>query len=116
MHTLSTDHRVLHVYLPWLTALLAATLELEGIHRLRRILFGVHPVRVGVRWMLLIVLGMVGAIGLSYALIYLDHAMHTRAVGYWLSWVVYLTYMTVLGELERQAGQAPLPDTDQESV
>ena len=42
MHTLSTDHRVLHVYLPWLTALLAATLELEGIHRLRRILIHRH--------------------------------------------------------------------------
>ena len=118
MHTLSTDHRVLHVYLPWLTALLAATFELEGIHRLRRILCGVHPIPPGVRWMLLIVLGMVGAIGLGYALIYLDHAMHTRAVGYWLSWVVYLTYITLLGELERRAARTARPDmsTDPEEL
>ena len=116
MHTLSTDHRVLQVYLPWLAALLAGAHEWEGGHRLRRAMWGVHPIPPGVGWLVLCGLGMAGAIGLSYALIYLDHAMHTRAVGYWLPWGIYLTYMFVLAERERRAPRIAPPNIDSEDL
>ena len=103
MHTLHADPRVMTLYLPWIAAVLATALELEGVHRLRRILFGVHPPRAGAGWLLLIALGMGGAIALSYTLIYLDAQMHTSAVGYWLPWIIYLTYMTIVAERERRA-------------
>jgi hypothetical protein len=47
MHTLHTNPRILHIYLPWLASALAAALELEGAHRLRRAMWGVHPIRPG---------------------------------------------------------------------
>ena len=117
MHTLSTDHRVLQVYLPWLAALLAGALEWEGVHRLRRAMWGVHPIPPGVGWLVLCGLGMAGAIALSYALIYICHALHSAAPGYWLPWSVYLGYMTVIVELERrgQRGAAlSVSDSDSE--
>ena len=110
MHTLHADPRVMTLYLPWIAAVLATALELEGVHRLRRALFGVHPVQAGAGWLLLIALGMGGAAGLSYTLIYLDAQMQLSAVGYWLPWIVYLTYMTVLAERERRAQLAERPD------
>ena len=103
MHTLTTNPRIMTVYLPWLASALAAALELEGVHRMHRILFGVHPVQAGAGWLLLIALGMAGAIALSYTLIYVDHLLHSAPVGYWLPWAVYLTYMTAVAERERRA-------------
>jgi hypothetical protein len=91
------------VYLPWLAAMLAGALELEGAHRLRRALFGVHPIPAGARWLLLCVLGMGGAAGLSYTLIYFARALHVPARGYWLPWIVYFGYMVVVAERERRA-------------
>ena len=108
MHTLTTNPRVLHLYLPWLAAMLAAALELEGVHRLRRILFGVHPIPAGVRWLLLCGLAMCGAIGLSYTLIYFARALHVPARGYWLPWIVYFGYMVVVAERERRSALAAL--------
>ena len=103
MHTLHGNPKVMTLYLPWLASALAAALELEGVHRLRRAVFGVHPPRAGAGWMLLIALGMGGAIALSYTLIYVDHLLHSAPVGYWLPWAVYLTYMTIVAERERRA-------------
>ncbi len=103
MHTLHADPRVMTLYLPWIAAVLATALELEGVHRLRRALFGVHPVQAGAGWLLLIALAMGGAAGLSYTLIYVDHLLHSAPVGYWLPWAVYLTYMTIVAERERRA-------------
>ena len=103
MHTLTTNPRVLHLYLPWLAAMLAGALELEGVHRLRRILFGVHPIPAGARWLLLCGLAMGGAIGLSYALIYISHVLHAPPHGYWLPWIVCLGYLTVVAHRERRA-------------
>ncbi len=114
MHT--TDPRVLHVYLPWLASLLAGALELEGIHRVRRALFGVHAVPAGTRWLLLCALGMAGAAGLSYTLIYIGRVLHARPAGYWLPWVVYLTYMIILAERERRAQRTVSLSTDPEEV
>ena len=105
-----SNPKVMTLYIPWLAAVLASALELEGVHRLRRAVFGVHPPRAGAGWLLLIALGMGAAIALSYTLIYLDAQMHTSAVGYWLPWIVYLTYMTVLAERERRAQLAERPD------
>ncbi len=102
MHTLTTNPRIMTVYLPWLASALAAALELEGVHRLRRAMWGVHPIPAGLGWALLIGLGMAGAIGLSYTLIYLNQALHAAPLGYWLPWLAYLTYMTTLAERERR--------------
>lgn len=110
MHTLSTLPRVMTVYLPWLCASLAGALELEGVHRLRRLHFGVHPIPAGVRWLLLCALGMGGAWALADMLIYVGHLLHVYAVGYWLPWACYLTYMTVLAECERRAARTSRPD------
>lgn len=112
------DSRVMTVYIPRLAALLGGALELEGVHRLRRVLFGVHPVSAGLGCLLLIVLGMSGAIALSYALIYIFHALHSAPLGYWLPWAVYLTYMTILAERERRAARTARPDmsTDPEEL
>lgn len=103
MHTLTTNPRVLHLYLPWLAALLAGALELEGVHRLRRLLFGVHPIPPRAGWLLLCGLGMGGAAGLSYTLIYISHVLHVPARGYWLPWIVCLGYLAVVAERERRA-------------
>ena len=84
MHT--HDTRIMTVYLPWLCAALASALELEGVHRLRRAMWGVHPIPPGVGWLVLCGLGMGGAIWLSYTLIYFGHALHSAAPGYWLPW------------------------------
>ena len=105
MHTLHANPQIMTVYLPWLLAALGAALELEGVHRLRRALFGVHPIPAGMGWLLLIGLGMGGAWALADTLIYVGHALHTYAVGYWLPWVCYLMYMTVVAERERRAGR-----------
>ena len=110
MHTISTNPRILHVYLPWLLSTLGAALELEGVHRLRRGMWGVHPIPAGMGWLTLIGLGMAGATGLAYTLIRLDALMHAHAVGYWLPWLAYLTYMTILSERERRAGRDAQPD------
>ncbi len=83
--------------------MLAGALELEGVHRLRRILFGVHPIPAGARWLLLCGLAMGGAIGLSYALIYISHVLHAPPHGYWLPWIVCLGYLTVVAHRERRA-------------
>lgn len=106
MHTLHTDPRVMTVYLPWLAALLAGALELEGVHRLRRALWGVHPIHAGIGWLLLIALGMAGASGLSYSLIYICTQLHSTLGVEWVPWVVYLTYMTVVAEHERRTARA----------
>ncbi len=106
---LHDNPKVMTVYIPWLAAALAAALELEGVHRLRRIMFGVHAIPPGARWLLLCALGMAGAIALSYTLIYVDHLLHASAVGYWLPWAVYLAYMTIIAERERQAQRLARP-------
>ena len=108
MHTLTTNPRVLTVYLPWLAAMLAGALELEGVHRLRRILFGVHPIPASGGWLLLCTLGMGGAIGLSYTLIYISHVLHAPPHGYWLPWIVYFGYMVVVAHRERRSALAAL--------
>ena len=105
MHTLTTNPRLLPIYLPWLAALPAAALELEGVHRLRRLFFGVHPIPAGVRWLLLCGLAMGGALGLSYTLIYISHVLHAPPHGYWLPWIVCLGYLTVVAERERRAAR-----------
>ena len=109
MHTLTTNPRVLHLYLPWTAALLLAALELEGVHRLRRLLFGGHPIPASGGWLLLCTLGMGGAIGLSYTLIYISHVLHMPAArGYWLPWIVYFGYMVVVAHRERRSALAAL--------
>ena len=108
MHTLTTNPRVLTVYLPWLASLLAGALELEGVHRLRRAMFGVHPIPPRAGWLTLCVLGMGGAAGLSYTLIYFARALHVPARGYWLPWIVYFGYMVVVAERERRSALAAL--------
>ena len=108
MHTLTTNPRVLTVYLPWLASLLAGALELEGVHRLRRAMFGVHPILPRAGWLLLCVLGMGGAAGLSYTLIYFARALHVPARGYWLPWIVYFGYMVVVAHRERRSALAAL--------
>jgi len=99
-------HTVLYLYLPWLAALLACALELEGVHRLRRLLFGVHPVVAGVRFLLLCAAGMGGAAGLSYTLIYINQLLHLPPQGYELPWIIYIFYMFVISERERRAAHA----------
>ena len=116
MHTLHTNPRILHVYLPWLASALAAALELEGAHRLRRAMWGVHPIPARLGWVLLCVLGMAGAIALSYTLIYLSRVLHVAARGYWLPWVVYLCYMTVVAERERRTQRLERPNTEPEGL
>lgn len=96
------DPRVMTVYLPWLGAGLAGALELEGIHRVRRAMFGVHPIPAGMGWLVLCALGMGGAIGLSYTLIYVSHLLHSTPVGCWLPWAIYLIYMFIVAERERR--------------
>ncbi len=113
-HTLTTDPRVLHVYIPWLCAALAAALELEGVHRLRRLIFGVHPIPAALGWLLLCGAGMVGATALSYTLIYISHVLRTAAHGYCLPWLVCLTYLAIVAERERRAARASLPNADPE--
>jgi hypothetical protein len=110
MHTLHANPQIMTVYLPWLLAALAGALELEGCHRLRRAMWGVHPILAGMGWLTLIGLGMAGATGLAYTLIYVGHALHVVPVGYWLPWLAYFTYMTVLAERERRAGRDARPD------
>jgi hypothetical protein len=112
MHTLTTNPRVLTVYLPWLASLLAGALELEGVHRLRRAMFGVHPILPRAGWLLLCVLGMGGAAGLSYTLIYIARVLHTPARGYWLPWIVCLGYLTVVAKRERRTARAVVPDRE----
>ena len=118
MHTLTTNPRVLTVYLPWLASLLAGALELEGVHRLRRAMFGVHPIPAGARWLLLCGLGRGGAIGLSCTLIYFARVLHTPPHGYWLPWALYLGYMVVVAERERRGARAaraaPLVDREED--
>jgi len=97
---------VLYLYLPWLACALACALELEGVHRLRRLFFGVHPVTAGVRFLLLCALGMGGAIGLSYTLIYINQLLHLPPRCYELPWVVYIFYMFVISGQERRAAHA----------
>ena len=111
-----TDPRVMTIYLPWLLAALAGSIELEGAHRLRRLLFGVHPIPAGVRWLLLCTLGMAGAWALSYTLVYIGHALHAAAPGYWLPWVVCLGYLGVVAERERREQRIALADTATEEV
>ena len=115
MHT--HDTRIMTVYLPWLCAALASALELEGVHRLRRALWGVHPIPAGIGWALLCALAVAGASALGYTLIDLGHALHAHPVGYWLPWVVCLTYLTVVAEFERRAARPDArPNTDPEDV
>jgi len=103
MHTTPT---LLSLRLSWIACALACALELEGVHRLRRALFGVHPVVAGVRLVLLCALGMGGAAGLSYTLIYINHLLHLPPQGYELPWVIYIFYMFFLDECERRAARA----------
>ena len=110
MHTLNP--RVMTIYLPWLAAALAGALELEGVHRLRRALWGVHPIRAGIGWLMLIALGMGGAAGLSYALIYICTALHSTLRVEWVPWLVYLVYMSVVAERERRAARTVVPDRE----
>lgn len=107
MHILTSNPRVMTVYLPWLACALAGALELEGVHRVRRAMFGVHPIRPGIGWLLLSALGMAGATALSYILIYIDQHLHAPfAPGYWLPWSVCLGYLTVVAERERRSQRA----------
>ncbi len=116
MHALTTNPRVMTVYLPWLLSSLAAAVELEGVHRLRRAMWGVHPIPARLGWVLLCVLGMAGAIALSYTLIYTSHALHSTPVGYWLPWAIYMTYMTVVAERERRTQRLDRPNTEPEDL
>lgn len=104
MHTLS-NMRILHVYIPLLAAVLGGALELELVHRLRRLMFGVHPIPAGARWLLLCAIGMASAAGLSYSLITLVHLVHIPARGYELPWVVCLGYLALVAERERRAAR-----------
>ena len=97
--------QILHTYLPLLAAVLAGALELELVHRLRRLFFGVHPVPVGARWLLLCALGMAAAAGLSYALITLSGLVHIPARAAELPWLVCLIYLTIVAERERRAAR-----------
>jgi len=99
-------HTVLYLYLPWLLALLAGFFEFEITHKAKGILFGVHPIVPGVRFLLLCAFGMAGAAGLSYMLIYINHLLHLPPRGYELPWVVYIFYMFFLDERERRAARA----------
>jgi len=103
MHTTPT---LLSVHLSWIAVALACALELEGVHRLRRLCFGVHPVEPGARLVLLCALGMAGAAGLSYTLIYINHLLHLPPQGYELPWIIYIFYMFVVSERERRAARA----------
>lgn len=103
MHT--HNAQILYMYIPWLASVLAGALELELVHRARRLLFGVHPIPPGARWLLLIALGMATAAGLSYALITLGHLVYITARGYELPWVVCLVYLSVAAERERRAAR-----------
>ena len=94
---------ILHLYIPWLCAALAGALELELVHRIRRLMFGVHPIPARLGWLLLIALGMAAAAGLSYALITLSGLVHIRARAYELPWVVCLIYLAIVAERERRA-------------
>ena len=113
LHTHNT--KILHVYLPMLPALLISALELELVHRLRRLLFGVHPVPAGARWLLLIALGMAAAAGLSYSIITLSGFVHIHPRGYELPWVVCLGYLAVIAERERRAARLAGGDLIKES-
>lgn len=103
LHTHNTA--ILHTYLPLLASVLAGALELELVHRARRLLFGVHPIPPGARWLLLCTLGMAAAAGLSYSLITLGALVHITARGYELPWVVCLGYLAVVAERERRAAR-----------
>lgn len=103
LHTHNTA--ILHVYLPMLAAVLAGALELELVHRARRLLFGVHPIPAGARWLLLIAVGMATAAGLSYSLITLAGLVHIPPRGYELPWITCLGYLAVIAELERRAAR-----------
>jgi hypothetical protein len=103
MHLHNTQ--ILHLYIPWLCAALAGALELELVHRIRRLFFGVHPIPPGARWLLLIALGMAAAAGLSYSLIEFGHLVHIAPQGYELPWVVCLIYLSLVAERERRAAR-----------
>ena len=110
MHTLNP--RVMTIYLPWLAAALAGALELEGVHRLRRALWGVHPIPPGLGWLLLCVLGMGGAAGLAYTLRYICAQLHSTLWLGWLPWIVCLGYLTVVAKRERRTARAVVPDRE----
>ena len=101
-----SDTRILTFYIPWLASALAAAFELELVHRLRRLFFGVHPAPPGVRWLILCGVGMGCAGGLSYTLRMLEGLLHTRLFVTWVPWVVYFLYMFVVAEVERRAARA----------
>jgi len=103
MHTTPT---LLSLRLSWIACALACALELEGVHRLRLLLFGVHPAEPGARLLLLCAAGMGGAIGLSYTLIYINQLLHLPPRGYELPWIIYIFYMFVVSERERRAARA----------
>ena len=97
---------ILHTYIPWLACALASALELELVHRLRRLFFGVHPIPARLGWLLLCALGMACAAGLSYSLIALGRLVHIAPRAYELPWLVCLVYLTVVAERERRAARA----------
>jgi len=101
-----TTPTLLSLRLSWIACALACALELEGVHRLRRLCFGVHPVEPGARLLLLCGIGMGGAAGLSYTLIYINQLLHLPPQGYELPWLVYIFYMFVVSERERRAARA----------
>lgn len=97
---------ILHTYIPWLAAVLASALQLELVHRARRLAWGVHPIPARLGWLLLIALGMACAAGLSYSLLELAGLVHIPARAYELPWLVCLVYLTVVAERERRAARA----------
>lgn len=108
MHMQNTQ--ILHLYIPWLCAVLAGALELELVHRARRLMFGVHPIPAGLGWLLLIGSGMAAAAALSYSLITLGHLVHIPAHAYELPWVSCLLYLAIVAERERRAARAASVD------
>jgi hypothetical protein len=66
----------------------------------------VHPIEPGVRLLLLCGVGMGGAAGLSYTLIYINHLLHLPPRGYELPWIIYIFYMFIVSERERRAAHA----------
>jgi hypothetical protein len=105
-----SDTQILHVYIPMLGAALAAAFELELVHRLRRLFFGVHPAPAGVRWLLLCAVGMGCAAGLGSALRMLEGLLHARVFVAWVPWAVYFIYMFVIAEVERRAARVARAD------
>jgi hypothetical protein len=101
-----SDTQILTLYIPWLAAALAGALELELVHRLRRLFFGVHPAPAGVRWLLLCLFGMGCAAGLAYVLGMLEGLLHARVFVAWGPWAVYFAYMFIIAEVERRGARA----------